>query len=167
MITQEQENQIASLYAEMYPMMMTYARTLLNDKNDSRAEDCVHHAFQIACEKPDTLLSSANPKGWLIITLKNTILNEKRARQKLRKQLTDYLMLHNPVHIDKEIGFIELKEQCQSTLKEDDLNLLIHIVIDGWTIKETADSMGISQAACAKRAQRAKRQLREVLEKNK
>ena len=40
----------------------------------------VQDTFRIACTKVDELITSPNPKGWLMNTLKNVINNMKRSR---------------------------------------------------------------------------------------
>lgn len=75
----EYSARIEQLYLEMYDMLIIYARCSF--KEESLAEEAVQETFQIACQKPDKLCESLNPKGWLVNTLKFTIRNMKRSRE--------------------------------------------------------------------------------------
>ena len=69
----EQSEIIEQLYLEMHDMLICYARSALEE--DGLAEEAVHETFYIACQKPEQLCGSPNPKGWLVQTLKFTIKN--------------------------------------------------------------------------------------------
>ena len=69
----EQKRMIAELYQELYDKLMVYAR--VNLESESLAEEAVQETFHIACQKPDSVCGSANPQGWLVDTLKNTVRN--------------------------------------------------------------------------------------------
>lgn len=82
----KQQNQfIEELYIEMYDKLTVYAQSALDDP--SQAEEAVQDTFRIACAKPDDLLSSKNPKGWLFKTLKNVIKNTLHNRARLNNLL--------------------------------------------------------------------------------
>ena len=86
----EYSQRIEQLYLEMYDMLITYARCSFAE--ESLAEEAVQETFKIACQKPDQLCESINPKGWLVNTLKFTIRNMKRSREKARQILSNYLI---------------------------------------------------------------------------
>ena len=102
----EYSAQIEKLYLEMYDMMICYARCSFAE--ESLAEEAVQNTFQIACQKPDQLCESVNPKGWLVNTLKFTIRNMKRSRENARQLLSNYLITQN-----KSIAFAEDKLSLQ------------------------------------------------------
>ena len=82
----EYNKKIEQLYLEMYDMMLSYARCSFAE--ESLAEEAVQETFIIACQKPEQLCQSANPKGWLVNTLKFTIRNMKRNRDNLQQLLS-------------------------------------------------------------------------------
>ena len=84
---------IERLYMEMYDKLLIYARCSFEE--ESLAEEAVQETFQIACLKPDKLCESLNPRGWLVNTLKYTILNMKRSRESARQLLSNYLITQN------------------------------------------------------------------------
>ena len=58
--------EIDRLYLQMYTRLFEYARSVL--PNDALAEEAVQDTFAIACKKPEALLRSPNPPGWLVVT---------------------------------------------------------------------------------------------------
>ena len=84
-LNQEEEEYIERLYREMYTRLCIYAMSALGSK--ALAEEVVQDTFRIACIKPDGLMSSKNPRGWLINTLKNVIRNRRRTEARLSNAL--------------------------------------------------------------------------------
>ena len=147
----------------MYDMLMTYARCSFDE--ESLAEEAVQETFQIACQKPDKLCESLNPKGWLVNTLKYTIRNMKRRREHARQVLSGYLVKQ------QEDGTYSEDKLCLQLMYEDlayteEFKLLKEMVIDGKSHLEMAKARGITVNACKKRVQRAKEILRRKIEKD-
>lgn len=157
-MTVEQSTQIEELYLQMFNGMMAYARSSLPE--EGLAEEAVQETFRIACQKPDALCTSQNPKGWLIKTLKFTIQNMKRSRESARLLLSDYLAarVEEAAFSEDRIG-LEVLYGNVSDMEE--FLLLKEMAVDGKSHLEMAQARGISVSACKKRVQRAK----EVLEK--
>ena len=157
-MTAEQSTQIEELYLQMFNGMMAYARSSLPE--EGLAEEAVQETFRIACQKPDALCTSQNPKGWLIKTLKFTIQNMKRSRESARLLLSDYLTarVEEAAFSEDRIG-LEVLYGNVSDMEE--FLLLKEMAVDGKSHLEMAQARGISVSACKKRVQRAK----EVLEK--
>lgn len=156
-MTAEQSNRIEQLYFEMYELLLAYARSSL--ENDSLAEESVQETFRIACLKPDDLLESPNPKGWLIITLKNTIRNTKRSRATASKLLVAYMAEGN-YDIAYSEDKISLEVMLENVAQLDEFKLIKEMAVEGKTHLEMANARGISVDACKKRVQRAKEFLR-------
>ena len=154
----EYSEKIEQLYLEMYDMLITYARCSFEE--ESLAEEAVQETFQIACQKPDKLCESVNPKGWLVNTLKFTIRNMKRGRECARQILSSYLITQNEC-----IAFSEDKLSLQLLYEDisytEEFKLIKEMAIDGRSHLEMAKARGISVSACKKRVQRAK----EILQK--
>lgn len=156
-MTAKQREQIEQIYLEMYDRLMSYARSSL--KNESLAEEAIQETFRIACTKPDDFLTSPNPKGWLVITLKNTIRNAKRARANAQRLLISYAEIQG-----KDESFSEDKVSLETTYGNvahlEEFKLLNEMAVEGKSHLEMANARGISVAACKKRVQRAKELLR-------
>lgn len=156
----EQSAQIEELYLQMFDGMMAYARSSLPE--ETLAEEAVQETFRIACQKPDALCSSQNPKGWLIKTLRFTIQNIKRSQEAARLLLSEYLasqIQKNAFSEDK----VSLEVLYGNVSDLEEFRLLKEMAVDGKSHLEMAKARGISVPACKKRVQRAKEVLRKKL----
>ena len=82
-LDKKQKCLIEELFIEKYYSLSAYAYSVLQDR--LLAEEAVQDTFRIACAKPDKLLSSPNPGGWLMEALKNNMQTIIRNRAKLSK----------------------------------------------------------------------------------
>jgi RNA polymerase sigma-70 factor (ECF subfamily) len=126
--------------------------------NESLAEEAIQETFRIVCMKPEDLLSSPNPKGWIVNTLKYTIQNMKRSRDKANVLLTQYLAANSSVAFSEDR--ISLEVTYENVARSEEFSLIKEMAVDGRSHLEMAQSRGISVAACKKRVQRAKEFLR-------
>ena len=67
----------------MFRKMCIYAKCRLGD--DELAEEAVQESFRVACEKQEQVISSENPRGWMMETLKFIIMSVQRERIYLEK----------------------------------------------------------------------------------
>lgn len=159
-MTAEQCRRIEELYVEMFDMLLIYASASLEEP--ALAEEAVQETFQVACQKPMQLLSSENPKGWLVNTLKYTICNMKRRRDSARQLLAKYLISQT-----KDIAISEdnlrLDLMYENIAETDEFQILRQMAIEGKSHLEMATERGISISACKKRVQRAKEKLKEKI----
>ena len=72
-MTPDQKESIKRLYLELYDYFWMYAKTVLG--SDFLANEAVQQTFRLASEKADNLCLSPDPKAWLLIALKNSILS--------------------------------------------------------------------------------------------
>ena len=155
-MTSDQRKRIEEFYLEMYDRLFIYARSALD--NESLAEEAIQETFRIVCMKPEDLLSSPNPKGWIVNTLKYTIQNMKRGRDKANVLLTQYLAANSSVAFSEDR--ISLEVTYENVARSEEFSLIKEMAVDGRSHLEMAQSRGISVAACKKRVQRAKEFLR-------
>lgn len=155
-MTSDQRRRIEEFYLEMYDRLFIYARSALD--NESLAEEAIQETFRIVCMKPEDLLSSPNPKGWIVNTLKYTIQNMKRSRDKANVLLTQYLAANSSVAFSEDR--ISLEVTYENVARSEEFSLIKEMAVDGRSHLEMAQSRGISVAACKKRVQRAKEFLR-------
>lgn len=155
-MTSDQRKRIEEFYLEMYDRLFIYARSALD--NESLAEESIQETFRIVCMKPEDLLSSPNPKGWIVNTLKYTIQNMKRSRDKANVLLTQYLAANSSVAFSEDR--ISLEVTYENVARSEEFSLIKEMAVDGRSHLEMAQSRGISVAACKKRVQRAKEFLR-------
>lgn len=159
-MTAQQREEIEQLYLEMYDRLMAYARSAL--KSEALAEEAIQDTFRIACTKPEDFLASPNPKGWLVITLKNTIQNIKRSRANASKLLVTYAAVQgNELGISEDKLSVEVTYGNLAPLEE--FQLIKEMALEGKSHLEMARARGISVDACKKRVQRAKEFLRKKI----
>ena len=156
-MTSDQRRRIEAFYLEMYELLFIYARNTLD--NDSLAEEAIQETFRIVCQKPEDLLSSPNPKGWIINTLKFTIQNMKRSRDRANILLTQYIAAHSSSVAFSE-DRISLEVTYENVAHSEEFQLIKEIAVEGKSHLEIAQTRGITVAACKKRVQRAKEFLR-------
>lgn len=152
---------IEQLYREMYDKLCIYAMRALNDV--SSAEETVQDTFHIACVKKSSLLSSDNPRGWLMNTLKNVIKNKRRSLARLNRLMLSSAFA-DAAPCDTQSVEMDFRLTYTAILGEEDFALLKRIVLDKYTMLEAAAELGISVDACKKRVRRAKDKLKAALE---
>lgn len=158
----DQKEQIEILYLEMFDKLMVYASVNLD--SESLAEEAVQETFRIACQKPDHICSSPNPRGWLVQTLKNTICNMKRNRAVAKRIVEQYMLTQiNEISISEDK--IHVNILYDNVADTEAFKLLTEMAIEGRSHEEIARTRGITVNACKKRVQRAKEMLRKKLEK--
>ena len=162
-LNREEEKYIEQLYREMYTCLFFYAKNAQGNK--TLAEEAVQDTFRIACIKPESLMSSKNPRGWLINTLKNVIRNRRRTEARLNNLLLAAMSACEP-QSKATVAAAEFHAAYADALGKDDFQLLINIVIRRYTMLEVAEELGITVEACKKRVQRAKKRLQKIIEKD-
>ena len=159
-MTVEQNRMIEELYLEMFDKMMAYARCSFD--SESLAEEAVQETFRIACQKPEQLCQSVNPRGWLVQTLKYTIRNMQSSHAAAKKLVEKYLAKQSKDSTFSE-DRVSLHILYEDVAHTEEFQLLIETAIEGRSHLEMANSRGISLDACKKRVQRAKETLRKKL----
>ena len=155
-MTSDQHKRIEVFYLEMYDQLFLYAQNAL--KNESLAEEAIQETFRIVCTKPEDLLSSPNSKGWIINTLKYTMQNMRRNRDRTNALLNQYLATYTSDAFSEDR--IPLEVTYENVAHSEEFRLIKEMAVEGKSHLEMAQSRGISVAACKKRVQRAKEFLR-------
>lgn len=159
----QQAKIIAELYDEFFGFLCVYAKAALHDKG--LAEEAVQETFRIACGKAKDLLDSANPRGWLILTLRNVCRHMYRSRKKIVENLAE-------IAFSEEWGGYEYDDAASAPefwygdlTQDKDFELLRRFAVDRCSLKELAAEYGITLAACKQRISRARRRFQAVLAK--
>lgn len=158
-----QKRFVEDMYIEMYYFLSCYARSSLQDQ--ALAEEAVQDTFRIACAKVDDFISSPNPKGWLLQTLKYVINNMIRSRAYINNLIISSLD-NNEIALAKHTDESNIDILYSDIVDSEEFKLLKKISLDKHTMLEAAQEFGISVEACKKRVQRAKKKLKKYL-KNK
>lgn len=156
-IAMDQEKEIEQLYMDMYNRLIVYANVVL--ENHALAEEAVQETFRIACTKPNKLLSSPNPKGWLITVLRNVLCNMKRSRANLKRLVVALMGVSSWGDYDE----INIDTLYSDLMDDKDFKLLKKVVLEQKSTIEIAQELGISVGACSKRIQRARKKLQQKL----
>ena len=160
-MTAEQSRKIEQLYLEMFDKLYAYAGCSLD--SDALAEEAVQETFRIACQKPEQLCESVNPRGWLVQTLKYTIRNIKCSHVAAKRLVEKYLMARSK---DLTLSEETLPPNVlyPNAADTEEFKLLVEMVVEGRSHLEMAERRGISVDACKKRVQRAKEALRKIID---
>lgn len=75
------EQFIEKLYCTTRDKLFRYAYRLIG--RVEKAEELVQEVFVLAMLHKEELLSHGNPQGWLFVTLKYQILNERRRKESI------------------------------------------------------------------------------------
>ncbi len=157
------EDYFDTVYREMYDMLVSYAESALGNRS-ALAEEVVQDTFKLFWMNIDIVRQKPNPRGWLVDTLKNVIRNARRSQARF----TNLLLAVSAAHCSNGPVLDELKLDTEyGDLKDNpDYKLLKEFVLEHRTLKEIAQSQGVTVIACKKRIQRAKERLKKYFEKN-
>ena len=152
--------EIERLYLQLYPLLFEYARSSLS--SDSLAEEAVQETFRIACQKPEAMINSPNPEGWIMNTLKNVLKNTIRNQNISRRILLDYFASNiNDITVTNDRVGLEILYEDVADLEE--FKMVKAMALEGKSYLEMSQELGISMAACRKRMQRARETLRKKI----
>lgn len=154
-----QDEMITELYRQMLNPLLAYARAIL--QSPGLAEEAVQETFMIACQKPESLLSSESPRGWLVLTLKNVIRNQQRTKAKLSKRIIQNdenraLIFENEAATYDDYTAVEYSD----VVSPQDFAMLRMYVFDKCSMLDISKKYGISLDATRKRIQRARKKLK-------
>lgn len=143
------------------------ARLLTSDA--AGAEDLVQETAEAACHGWSQLRDRGASKSWLLRILRNTFLNQQRARQR-RPRLVD-------VDIDTELTDAELAaaspgpavalagplDRALASVLLEYRETLWLVEVEGLSVTEAAKVIGVPKGTVASRLFRGRRQVREAL----
>lgn len=154
----QEDDLIHKLFVEEYQSMCRTAYFALGDYG--MAETAVQETFLVALRFREKLAASEKPVGWLYNALKFAIKHIRRDRSSF---LTHTLPLDSVP--EQDLITIDYYSVISKDIKEsEDMKLLEAFYIQGYSIREVADRLGISVGACKMRIKRAKEHLRKKLE---
>ena len=158
----EEKELIERLYFEMYDSLVGYANSYLSDQH--RAEELTQEVFVSAVRKPEALLNSPNPKGWLYKAMWNMIQNSNRVTTRQMKLIADFLSV-NGREVAVSMDQPDLKLQFGELAETEEFKLIYDMAVLGKSQQEMAIERGITVVNCKKRVERAKKFLRRKLSK--
>ena len=161
-LTEEEQEFLHGLYQDHYRTLFDYAYQLGIGRE--AAEDYVQDAFMTVIRHIADIQKTGSPRMYLSQALKNVIgyrLRSLRYAVRLQKKLQEQPdLLQSEQHSDE----LPPETLFHGAVSETELTLLIRFYLEGWSQRELAQEMGISENACQKRITRAKLHLRSALE---
>ena len=162
----DQDQFIEQLYRACYGKLTMYAAASLRSQN--KAQDIVQDTFHDAILRADLLMQHPNPFGWLMVTVKYKVLEEKR---KQTQDMLRFLSLETDLFAEpgqRDPGLEQMSdaeevpvlEQIQRALTPEEYLLLKRLTIDQASHAEVAQEFGISVYASQKRLERIRKKLK-------
>ena len=154
---------IAQLFRQHYAQMLSLARCLLYDEEESR--DVVSEVFA-SLLKP-TMLIPTNIEGYLMTSVRNRcldLLEHKDVQARFEQAYTQTLDDQTTPEEDEEL-LNDLMSFMQRELKPEALLVFKMRHIDGLKYQEIADRMGISRVMVYKHLAQATEQLKGYISK--
>lgn len=161
-MTAEQNQFLTEKYHKKRKFLLEYAESSLH--NYALAEEAVQQTFEIACRKINDFSSSPNPEGWLTKTLSFVIRNIEH------RLCTEYRVIAMTDDYRPDLAAapeepVPLQITYGSLVDSPQFHLVYEMEIVGKTLSEIAMNLGISEAACKKRAERARKYLQQRMKK--
>lgn len=151
-----------ALYTQMLRLTSYY------DLSKEEAEDVIQEAICLACEKPEALMDSKNPKVWIMSTFRNVAKNRRKANQN-----------RNKILVPIEDWMVEKASSCYTLeevfglpdriprVKESELRLFYRVCLYGESYSDEARRLHITEVACRKRVQRTRQRIIDWMKREK
>ena len=164
--TEEDKNRFEKLYRMFKQDMYAIAYSILNNKED--AEDAVHQAFITIADNFEKVnaISCQEIKAYIVIIIRNTSIDIYRSNKKIAERTT---AIDDNISVD--INFLEqydyqLLIKAISELPEIYKDVMFLRYLEEFNSKEIADMLKITVSTVWKRIERAKKLLKENLERD-
>lgn len=163
-LSPQEHDFIDKLYTNQYKMLYSRAYAVLRDT--SICQEVVQDTFYLACQKIDSIMTSENPEGWLVIALQYKIvrvLREKKQAAQYIAQLPEDFDFNNI--IDERIQDEDVRLLYPDLALHKDFELLEEFSLEDKSVKDIAKKHNMSVDACNKRLSRIKKIFRNILNK--
>lgn len=161
MIT-ERDQFFTKIYKERRKHLLMYAESALG--NHAMAEDAVQQAFEIGWRKIEDFQNSPKPEGWIFRSLEFVISNMK-GRLRTERRVIAIMDDYRPDLVAAPADPLPLRVHFGELVDLPQFRIVYEMEIQGRTLAEIAIDLGISENACKKRAERARKHLQEKLRK--
>ena len=158
----EQDQFFTKIYQERRKPLQMYAENALG--NHAMAEDAVQQAFEIGWRKIEDFQNSPKPEGWIFRSLEFVIRNMK-SRLRTERRVIAITDEYRPDLVAAPADPLPLRMHFGDLLDTPQFRIVYEMEIQGRTLAEIAKELGISEAACKKRAERARKDLQKKLRK--
>ena len=159
-MTTEQDQFFTKIYLERRKPLQMYAENALG--NHAMAEDAVQQAFEIGWRKIEDFQNSPKPEGWIFRSLEFVISNMK-SRLRTERRVIAIMDDYRPDLVAAPADPLPLRVHFGELLDTPQFRIVYEMEIQGRTLAEIATDLGISETACRKRAERARKDLQKKL----
>ena len=161
-MTAEQDRFFTAIYLDRRKPLLEYAESNLH--NHALAEEAVQQAFEIACRKIEDFQSSPNPKGWIFNAVRFVVFN-MASRLRTERRVIAITDEYRPDLVAAPADPLPLRVHFGDLVDTPQFQIIYEMEFYGRTLAEIAKDLGISEAACKKRAERARKDLQKKLRK--
>ena len=124
------------------------------------AEDVVQEAFYLICERPDDIMNSESPVGWVYRALNYKIRETLRRERKWNKYRINMIFPSERISDPTEEVM-----NLEAFIGKEDCRLLEKLYLEGYTYQEVSDELGIKKSTLGMRVNRIKERCIEKFEK--
>ena len=161
-MTAEQNQFFTTIYQERRARLLEYAESVLG--NHAMAEDAVQQAFEIGWRKIEDFQNCPQPEGWIFKSLKFVVSNMK-SRLRTERRVIAITDEYRPDLVVAPADPLPLRVHFGDLVDTPQFQIIYEMEFNGRTLAEIAIDLGISEVACKKRAERARKHLQTKLRK--
>ena len=155
-MTAEQDQFFTKIYKDRRKSLLMYAENALG--NHAMAEDAVQQAFEIGWRKIEDFQNCPKPEGWIFNSLKFVVSNMK-SRLRTERRVIAFMDEYRPDLVAAPADPLPLRMHFGDLVDTPQFQIIYEMEFNGRTLAEIAKDLGISEAACKKRAERARKYL--------
>lgn len=159
-MTAEQDQFFTKIYKERRKPLLMYAESAFG--NHAMAEDAVQLAFEIGWRKIEDFQNCPQPEGWIFKSLKFVVSNMK-SRLRTERRVIAIVDEYRPDLVAAPADPLPLRVHFGDLVDTPQFQIIYEMEFYGRTLAEIANDLGISEAACKKRAERARKDLQKKL----
>ena len=159
-MTAEQDQFFTKIYKERRKPLLMYAESALG--NHAMAEDAVQLAFEIGWRKIEDFQNCPKPEGWIFKSLKFVVSNMK-SRLRTERRVIAIVDEYRPDLVAAPADPLPLRVHFGDLVDTPQFQIIYEMEFNGRTLAEIAKELGISENACKKRAERARKDLQKKL----
>ena len=159
-MTAEQDQFFTKIYKERRKPLLMYAESALG--NYAMAEDAVQLAFEIGWRKIEDFQNCPKPEGWIFKSLEFVISNMK-SRLRTERRVIAIVDEYRPDLVAAPADPLPLRVHYGDLVDTPQFQIIYEMEFYGRTLAEIAKDLGISENACKKRAERARKDLQKKL----
>lgn len=159
-MTAEQDQFFTTIYIERRKRLLEYAESALGDH--AMAEDAVQQAFEIGWRKIEDFQNCPKPEGWIFRSVEFVVRNMK-SRLRTERRVIAFMDDYRPDLVATPADPLPLRMHFGELVDSSQFRIIYEMEIQGHTLAEIANELGISEAACKKRAERARKDLQKKL----